>query len=217
MAAILGLEDQAVELLCQTAVAVTHKRHQERRQEHLKDPHTNDSTVETTVEPANYNAPGQVVIAGSTDGIAEAVGLLKTDPRFSGGKAIPLAVSAPFHCRLMAPAREKMADLFSHTSSQKVHPLKMPYIPNRTGRLSQEAGTVIQLLTEQIDHPVLWKQSIVTVLEAQFSVAIEFGPGKVLSGLTKRIANHTSKSCNLLALNDTASFKNLESVLKGLS
>ena len=87
MAAILGLDDDRVVELCQVA----HAQAFEKRASQLE-----ESPVDVCVEPANMNAPGQVVIAGSTDGVLEALSLLKTDDRFSGGKGIPLQVSAPF-------------------------------------------------------------------------------------------------------------------------
>jgi [acyl-carrier-protein] S-malonyltransferase len=118
----------------------------------------------------------------------------------------------------MKPARERMAELFVQlTAAQKPKPLSCPYIPNRTGRLSTESGLILELLIEQIDHPVLWKQSIHTLLDRNFSTAIEFGPGKVLTGLIKRIATPTGKTCRLHSVGDTSSLKNFESLLKSLS
>ena len=167
------------------------------------------------MEPANFNAPGQIVIAGSSDAVQEAIALAKSDPEFSGAKAIPLSVSAPFHCQLMGPARDRMAELFSQASiEEKPKTPIFPYVPNRTGRLSKEAGLVFELLIEQVDHPVLWKQSVTTLLEAPFTTAVEFGPGKVLTGLIKRIAAQSSKSCTLASVNDTESVKNLSKILK---
>ena len=81
------------------------------------------------------------MIAGSTDGVAEAVALLKAGGEFAGGKAIPLQVSAPFHCSLMAPARLRMAELFGLArADQRPKPLAMPYVPNRTARPTREIG-----------------------------------------------------------------------------
>jgi [acyl-carrier-protein] S-malonyltransferase len=204
MAAILGLEDSAVFQLCEKAT-------QEAKQKRKHAPNFH-SSVEALAEPANFNAPGQVVIAGSQDGIQEAIALIKTDLAFKGAKAIPLQVSAPFHCQLMKPARDHMAEIFSQPLEAPKRPL-YPYVPNRTARLSQEPGVIFELLIEQIDHPVLWKQSILMLLDAGLSTTIEFGAGKVLSGLIKRIATSVSKDCIQISMNDTDSLRNLESFL----
>jgi [acyl-carrier-protein] S-malonyltransferase len=209
MAAVLGLEDSIVEKLCQRATEIAHEKRSKGESPSI--------SVPAIVEPANFNAPGQVVIAGSIDGVQEAIQLIKAGTDFPGGKAIPLSVSAPFHCRLMGPARDKMAELFAAASgNQKPKFPKYAYVPNRTARLSQETGLVFELLVEQVDHPVLWKQSVISLLDQQMTMAVEFGPGKVLTGLIKRIASQVSKGCSLANVNDTASLKNLESVLNNL-
>ncbi len=215
MAALLGLEDAQVESLCQRATDLAIQSRKQGANDHL--------SVSPVVEPANFNSHGQVVIAGSIDAVQEALALLKSGTDFAGGKAIPLQVSAPFHCKLMRPARDRMADLFSQaTHAQKPKLLRSPYVPNRTGRICKEAGVVLELLVEQVDHPVLWKQSIVTLLTsftpppAGF-MTVEFGPSKVLSGLIKRIASQTPQTCNQISFQDTSSLKNLESVLKGFN
>jgi len=145
--------------------------------------------------------------------VNEALSLMKTDPQFSGGKAIPLQVSAPFHCQLMAPAREKMAQLFSQsTETERPKTLLCPYVPNRTARLTSEPGIVFELLIEQIDHPVLWKQSMTTILEAGFELGVEFGPGKVLQGLAKRISNGISRACTIYGFGDSSGLPQLETL-----
>ena len=204
MAAVMGLEDQLVETLCARATESARAKRATSETELSVDP---------IVQPANYNAPGQIVIAGSVDAVAEAVAMIKAGGDFMGGKAIPLSVSAPFHCALMAPARTKMAELFA-----KAKPPLAPryaYVPNRTARLTQESGIVYELLIEQVDHPVLWKQSIAVLLEQGFDTAIEFGPGKVLTGLVKRIAHPLGKTCALANVSDSATFKIAEATLKG--
>ncbi len=197
MAAILGLEDALIETLCARA--------SERASE---------KGTPSIVEPANFNAPGQVVIAGSTAAVQEAVALIKAGGDFAGGKAIPLQVSAPFHCRLMKPAREKMAEIFSKLGPQeRPKQLSLPYVANRTGRLNQESELVLDFLIDQVDHPVLWKQSIQYLLAADFNAAIEFGPGKVLSGLIKRIASSATTPCAITSLGDVPGLKTLETFL----
>jgi [acyl-carrier-protein] S-malonyltransferase len=197
MAAVLGMEDSQISRLCEAATA--NAKSKRSSGEH------NDLTVEAVVEPANFNAPGQIVIAGSTDGVAEAIALIKAGGDFAGGKAIPLSVSAPFHCRLMKPARDRMAELFSQ--AEKPSPLACAYVPNRTGRLTREAGVIFELLVEQVDHPVLWNQSILGLLEADYLKYAEFGPGKVLAGLMKRIGQKAGKQAQSANVSDLASLK----------
>ncbi|MBC7386806.1 MAG: ACP S-malonyltransferase, partial [Cryobacterium sp.] len=128
------------------------------------------------------------VIAGASDALSEALALVKAGGEFAG-KAIPLAVSAPFHCALMAPAKMKMAELFSNAaSSEKPSSLRYAYVPNRTANLTAEPSVVFELLVDQVDHPVMWRQSMTTLISKGYSSAVEFGPGKVLQGLAKRIA-----------------------------
>lgn len=214
MAAIIGLEDEIVEKLCAQAT--------ETAASYRKSAKKSDLSVQAIVEPANFNAPGQVVIAGSVDAVQIAVALTKSDSAFAGGKAIPLSVSAPFHCKLMGPAREHMAEIFSTTAAaDRPKRPQCAYIPNRTARVSREEGVIFDLLVDQVNHPVLWKQSVLTLLSLPSSVqtvrgplAVEFGPGKVLAGLIKRIASHAGKPCSQASMGDSASLKNLESVLR---
>ena len=202
MAAILGLEDDRVKKLCEAATQGAQEKQ------------ATPSSSLLIVEPANFNAPGQVVIAGSTPAVQEALSLIKAGGEFAGGKAIPLQVSAPFHCKLMSPARDRMAQLFAQASShEKAKNLPCPYVPNRTARLSLESNLVFELLVEQVDHPVLWKQSVETLLNSGMNTSIEFGPGKVLSGLIKRISSPIGKSCALHSVSDTASVKALEALM----
>lgn len=205
MAAIIGLgnEDETIAKLC---AAATDAAKQKRAQG--ENP---DVTVEAIVQPANFNAPGQIVVAGSIDAVAEAVSLAKAGGDFAA-KAMPLNVSAPFHCKLMRPARDRMAELFSQAKPAAT--LAFPYVPNRTGRVARESGVVYELLVEQVDHPVFWKQSMTGLLEGGLTTAVEFGPGKVLAGLMKRIEKAAGKTCASHNVGDMASVKALESVAK---
>lgn len=227
MAAILNMEDSSIEQLCKKAT-------ENAKMKRLQAISTADTKtiidVEAVVEPANFNAPGQTVIAGSVDAIEEAIALVQAGT-FGTGKAVPLTVSAPFHCKLMTKARLHMQDLFTK-SAVKPKPLFFPYIPNRIARLTQEASLVSELLIEQVDHPVLWKQSMMAALESGVSMSIEFGPGKVLTGLMKRVVqqydlaqksaqgtNSTSaptsgRSCKLMGLSDLQSLKSFEAALE---
>jgi [acyl-carrier-protein] S-malonyltransferase len=202
MAALLGMEDPAVEKLCKAATEGAKAKRKQRP----------EISVESVVEPANFNSPGQTVIAGSVDAVEEAIALIKAGGDFAGGKAIPLTVSAPFHCRLMKPARDRMAELFKAAKGddQAKRPL-FPYFPNRTARLTQEAGLIFEFLIEQVDHPVLWKQTLASMIEGGYTTAIEFGPGKVLAGLLKRAGG---KDLKMGGVSDSASLKAAGDILK---
>ena len=211
MAAILSVEDEVVERLCKRATALAVER---RKSGEAPD----NLSVESLVEPANYNSPGQLVIAGSVDAVQIAIDLVKNGDSngdsFSGssgrGKAMLLNVSAPFHCRLMRKTRDQMAEIFgSVASAQKPRALNCPYVPNRTARPTQESSVIFELLVEQVDHPVLWKQSIEALLELQQTRAVEFGPGKVLQGLCKRIPAHDGRTLTAAGMSDTESLKQL--------
>jgi [acyl-carrier-protein] S-malonyltransferase len=205
MAAVLGMEDSQISKLCEAATANAKAKRSQGE--------NSDLTVDAIVEAANFNAPGQIVIAGSTDAVAEAVALIKAGGDFAGGKAIPLSVSAPFHCKLMRGARDKMAEIFSQSSVKARAPI-CGYVPNRTARLTQEAGVVFELLVEQVDHPVLWKQSMTSLLEQDYLAYAEFGPGKVLSGLMKRIGQPVGKTATTSNISDAATLKLFDAALK---
>ena len=208
MLALMGFEDSQVETLCTEA-----KTHAQVARNQGYD--GAGSRVQCELSPANFNSPGQTVVSGSIDAIEHALKLIKADPRFSGKKAIPLSVSAPFHCSLMADARTKMESLFQKAQDyEKPLPFEFPYIPNTTARVTTEQTAVFDLLVEQINHPVMWRQSIENALQNGVNRVIEFGPGKVLQGLCKRIAAAQNANVQLLGVNDLAS---LDSLKKGLS
>jgi [acyl-carrier-protein] S-malonyltransferase len=133
------------------------------------------------VSPANYNAPGQIVIAGHADAVARASKLVAE----RGGKAIPLKVSAPFHCALMAPAAQKLA---ARLETVVVSPLEFPVLANVDARPNQDAHRVKELLVQQVDHPVRWEETVRAMADGGVTHLLEIGPGKVLAGLVKRIA-----------------------------
>lgn len=204
MAAVMGLEDDMIQKLCTRATQEAESKR--------KSSETSFS-VPALVEPANYNTFGQTVISGSADAIQEAVNLISSED-FSGGKIIPLSVSAPFHSKLMKPAREKMAQIFARTpEDQKPKSLNCPYLPNRTARITQEASLVLELLVEQIDHPVLWKQTLLTFIEHGYLKGVEFGPGKVLQGLAKRTARAKKVDFPVLSFGEADGMNDLEKFL----
>ncbi|OUS35365.1 [acyl-carrier-protein] S-malonyltransferase ['Osedax' symbiont bacterium Rs2_46_30_T18] len=157
MAAILGLADELVQSACAEA---------EQGQ---------------VVAAVNYNCPGQVVIAGEKDAVARAIENCKTN---GAKRAIELPVSVPSHCQLMKPAAEKLAEKLKSVS------LQMPQIPVLQNVTASEAQSVEQIkenLIAQLYSPVLWTTSMQAIVETGVAKSIECGPGKVLSGLNKKI------------------------------
>jgi [acyl-carrier-protein] S-malonyltransferase len=133
------------------------------------------------VSPANFNSPGQIVIAGHAAAVERAAKLVAE----RGGKAIPLKVSAPFHCSLMAPAAKKLAAALEHTL---VGPLAFPVIANVDAKPNRDPTRVKQLLVQQVDHPVRWEESVRAMASDGVTHILEIGPGKVLAGLVRKIA-----------------------------
>jgi [acyl-carrier-protein] S-malonyltransferase len=132
------------------------------------------------VSPANFNAPEQTVIAGH----AEAVGRAGVLARARGAKVIALKVSAPFHCALMAPARERVAAAIHDT------PLRAPEFPviaNVDAAPKTDPGAIRDALVRQVDSPVQWLRSVERMVALGVTHALEIGPGRVLAGLCKRI------------------------------
>ncbi len=131
--------------------------------------------------PANYNCPGQVVIAGERKAVEEAMKLA----REKGAKrVIPLAVSVPSHCSLMADASSRLADLLDEID------LKDPVIPvvnNADAMFLNDNESIKRSLIRQLNNPLLWEDSVRVIVDAGIDSFIEVGPGKVLSGLIKRI------------------------------
>lgn len=156
MAAILGGDEMAVRSLC------------------------SDAAQGEVAQAANFNAPGQIVIAGHAEAIGRALGLAKE----RGLKAIPLKVSAPFHCSLMEPAAAAVREALA---SVTVQPFEIPVISNVEARPNTSAERVSELLIRQVDSPVLWDRTVTAMAAAGVTAALELGPGKVLSGLVKRI------------------------------
>ena len=130
---------------------------------------------------ANLNAPGQIVIAGASEAVERAM-VLASDR--GARRAISLPVSAPFHCALMAPARQVMAPLI------QAAPMADPQVPvvcNVDAAPVTSASAARYALVRQIDGPVRWAESVTVMTAEGVGRLIEFGPGKVLSGLARRI------------------------------
>lgn len=156
MIAVLGGDEKAVRDLCEAA-----------RQDDV-------------LSPANFNAPGQVVLAGDSVAVDRAASLAATRKL----KVKPLKVSAPFHCALMAPAADKVRDALQ---SVTMSPLAFPVIANVNAEPNADPVRVKDLLVRQVQGSVLWEQSVRRMAESGVTRALEIGPGKVLAGLAKRI------------------------------
>lgn len=160
MAAVLGLEDHRVENLCEQAT------------EHVDD---------AIVGAANFNSPGQVVISGNAAGVNAVIDKVQN----TGKKSIPLKVSVPSHCALMAPASDALAEILAGI---KFDQATISVIQNRHARVETSAAGIKQALTEQLSQPVLWSQTMQELADKQINVLIECGSGNVLSNLAKRQA-----------------------------
>ena len=157
MAAIVGLESELVEAACR------------------------DAAQGEIVAPANYNSPEQTVIAGHAGAVARA-----SEACLARGakRAIALPVSAPFHCALMSPAREKMRPLLEATAFTEA---AVPVVTNVDGAPERSGEKLRDALIRQIDSPVRWVESVRRLAREGVDRALEIGPGNVLAGLVRRI------------------------------
>lgn len=133
------------------------------------------------VSPANFNSPGQIVIAGHTGAVNRAIEIAKAK---GFRKAMLLPVSAPFHSSLMVPAGERLAGVLA---SIMVDDLCSPVVTNVEAKPNDDKGRVKELLVRQVSAPVLWDASVREMVALGVKEFVEVGPGKVLSGLVKRI------------------------------
>jgi [acyl-carrier-protein] S-malonyltransferase len=174
MAAILGLTDEQVAASCR------------------------DAAQGEVVEAVNFNAPGQVVIAGTRAAVGRAIELAKA----AGAKrALTLSLSVPSHCSLMAPAAQRLAGALS--AVRLVQPA-IPYMSAVDAQLHSQPDDIRQLLVAQLVSPVRWQDTVRALAANGPAQIIECGPGKVLSGLNRRIERRADLAC--LALEDRATF-----------
>ncbi len=200
MSAVLGASDEDVIAWCKEATASAIAA-----SENLpKSTVATNMSHETIVEPANFNSPGQVVVSGSVDAVEALENLIKAKG-IRGVMAKRLTVSAPFHCKLMKPARDQMEKLFTQVAPAKKG--TVPYIANVTAAITREADSIFPLLVQQVVHPVLWTKSIETLMAVGVNRAYEFGPGKVLQGLAKRIAKAKEIEFEVTPIFDVESLK----------
>ena len=158
MAALLGVARREVEALC------------------------TEFAGDGVLQPANYNDPGQIVIAGETVRVQAAVDAVKTRRL---GKSIVLKVSAPFHCRMLQPAAERLAQALAQVSFS---PLTIPVLSNVTAVPHPAPHAVRDLLVQQVCAPVRWEEAMRYAVAQGCDALLEVGPGKALSGMMKRIA-----------------------------
>lgn len=158
-----------------------------------------------SVQLANLNCPGQIVISGTTKGVEKAGEKAKE----AGAKrAIPLEVSGPFHSALMKPAAEKFATVLD---GLEIADAKVPVIANVTATPIQAKEEIKTKLVEQLYSSVLWEDSVRKMLDLGVDTFIEIGPGKVLSGLIKKI----DRKVKVYAVNDIETSKKVAEELKG--
>ncbi|MAF91229.1 MAG: ACP S-malonyltransferase [Bdellovibrionota bacterium] len=180
MLAVLGMEDEQVIKMCQWVEKETNE----------------------VLSPANFNSPGQIVISGS----AKACDWLKENfnkedfgnPRRH--KFIPLAVSAPFHCSLMMPAQIKMQEVLEKIEIKNAI---LPVLQNFDASLQQEAGKIKENLIKQVTGAVRWVESIQLMKQKDIKEINECGPGKVLTGLVKKIDSESFSTFNIEDIDNT--------------
>ncbi len=153
------------------------------------------------VSPANFNSPGQIVIAGHTGAVNRAIEIARSR---GYKKAMLLPVSAPFHSPLMVPAGERLAGVLA---AVEVANLSAPVISNVEAKPNSDKGRIKELLVRQVSAPVLWEQSVTAMAGQGVDRFVEIGPGKVLSGLVKRIAKELSSQVTIANIEDIASIK----------
>lgn len=165
MAAVLGMEREQIERIC------------------------DEVSSGEVLTPANFNCPGQIVIAGHTKAVGRAIERVKQE----GKKAVLLPVSAPFHSPLMRPAGERLEKVLEGVS---VNDLKIPVVTNVEAEVNDSKDMIKGLLVAQVSRPVRWEESMEKIIERGIEQVLEIGPGKVLSGLMKRI-DHRIETKNL--------------------
>lgn len=156
MDAVMGLDESTVDDICRQASRVA------------------------AVDPANFNAPGQIVISGYIEGLNAAEPLV----RDAGGRAIRLAVSAPFHSRLLEPAGQELRRALAEI---RLHQAAFPIIANVDAEPSQEPEDVAARLVAQVSRPVRWEAGVRRALADGVTHFLELGPGRSLSSLVKKI------------------------------
>jgi len=179
MAAILGLDPDRVEEACKEA------------------------SMGQVCSPANFNGPGQVVISGHAEAVARAVEIAR---KMGARKAIPLKVSAPFHCTLMEPVADRLFESFSACSWESPD---FPLVNNVSATVIRSTEEIRQALRKQTFSPVRWLESVREMEKSGISHFLEIGPGNVLSGLVR-------KGCKDATTYDTSTRENFLKLVAAL-
>lgn len=180
MAAVLGLDDSSVEEICRSCDG------------------------DMVCEAANFNSPGQVVISGHDEAIKKAVELLKAK---GAKRAVPLNVSAPFHCRLMTPVADRLLEEMDRCSWSDS---RWPLVANVSASSASTVKDIRDGLYRQTYSPVRWVESIRFMVESGVSSFLELGPGNVLAGLAKKC----SKGVKTLSVGSSADLERAVDFLK---
>lgn len=175
MAAIIGLDEAQIEAACAAAAQGG------------------------IVAPANFNSPGQVVIAGDSAAVQRAIDNAKAR---GAKRALPLPVSAPFHCALMLPAGERLRERLAQIS---LHSPRIAFRSAVDGALHSDPDDIRQLLVRQASQPVRWTATVQALLDQGARTLVECGPGRVLTGLNRRIAKLPDLQC--IAVDDEESLQ----------
>lgn len=173
MTAVLGLDSEKVKEIC------------------------NQAAETGVVESANFNCPGQVVIAGEMPALEKAIELAK---KAGARRCVTLSVSAPFHCRLMRPAGERLTKVLKEV---KIKDPRIAVVTNASADYVESAEDVRRELIRQVYSPVRWEEIIERMVAGGVDTFIEVGPGKVLCGLIRKIA----RKAKVLNVEDPASLK----------
>ncbi len=170
MAAVLGLDDDQLREVC--------------------------DSVDGTVSPANFNSPGQIVIAGEKSAVEAASERCTAK---GASRVIPIDVSVPSHCPLMDSAADKFSEVLAATT---ITPPSIPIFQNVDTKPTQDADVIREKLAAQLNSPVLWHQSVHAMAQTGIDTFIECGPGKILTGLMRRI----DRSLSATAVGDLRGF-----------
>ncbi|MBD1380012.1 ACP S-malonyltransferase [Metabacillus arenae] len=181
MAAVLGMEADLLDDVTKTV--------------------TNEGNI---VQLANLNCPGQIVISGSAEGVERASVLAKEK---GAKRVIPLVVSGPFHSELMKPAAGQLREVLDQLSLREA---KVPVISNVTAKPITDAQDIKEKLIEQLYSPVRWEESVRVMIDSGVTTFIEIGPGKVLSGLVKKV----DRKIKVLAVSDLETIEAAAATLK---
>lgn len=156
---------------------------------------------------ANYNAPGQIVIAGDKEAVEKAAELVKEK---GAKRAVMLNVSGPFHTSLLEPAAIKLNE---ELNKIELKDMNIPVITNLTAEVVEDKNQIVDILTKQVMNPVKWEQSVKKMIELGVDTFVEMGPGKTLSSFVKKAAKEVGSDVSIYNVED---LKTLEKTVEGL-